>query len=72
MWAIIKLLASLSESIPALRDIFMDIASAFQSMQAESRRRAKDAAVDDNISAVLRKRMRDAQLRQRKDADGKK
>ena len=72
MWAILKLLASLSASIPALREIFMDIASAFQSMQAASRRRVKDAAVDDNISAVLRKRMRDAQLRQRKDVDGKK
>ena len=71
MWAIIKLLASLSESIPALRDIFMDIASAFQSMQAESRRRAKDEAVDIAIFDVERK-LRDSQSGQRKDVDGKK
>ena len=71
MWAILKLLASLSASIPALRDIFMDIASAFQSMQAESRRRAKDEAVDIAISDVER-RLRDSQSGQRKDADGKK
>ena len=71
MWAIIKLLASLSASIPALREIFMDIASALQSMQAESRRRAKDEAVDIAISDVERK-LRDSQSGQRKDVDGKK
>jgi len=71
VWAILKLLASLSESIPALREIFMDIASALQSMQAESRRRAKDEAVDIAISDVERK-LRDSQSGQRKDADEKK
>ena len=71
MWAIIKLLASLSASIPALRDIFMDIASALQSMQAASRRRAKDEAVDIAISDIERK-LRDSQSGQRKDVDGKK
>ena len=49
----------------------MDIASAFQSMQAESRRRAKDEAVDIAIADVER-RLRDSQSRQRTDADGKK
>ena len=72
MWTVIKLLHSLSVSFPALAELLRDIASALQSVQAASRRRVKDAAVDDNISAVLRKRMRDAQLRIRKDADGKK
>ena len=49
----------------------MDIASALQSMQAESRRRAKDEAVDIAIFDVERK-LRDSQSGQRKDVDGKK
>ena len=71
MWTVIKLLHSLSVSFPALAELLRDIASSLMRLQAGRRRAAKDEAVDTAIATVLR-RMRNEQLRQRKDADGKK
>ena len=68
MWAILKLLASLSDAIPALREIFMDIASGLKAMQAASRLASKNEAVDDSIFAVERK-LRDSQSGQRDKID---
>ena len=61
MWAIIKLLTSLSQSFPMLKDLLQDIASALTAWKASKRRVAKDEAVDRAI-ADARRKLRDKDL----------
>ena len=61
MWALIKLLTSLSQSFPMLKDILQDIASALTSWKINQRRIAKDEAVDRAIADAQRK-LRDKDL----------
>jgi hypothetical protein len=64
MLAILKLLASLAEAIPALKDIIMDVAGMLTEWNASRRLRDKDEAVDIAINDITN-RMRNAQLRKR-------
>ena len=57
MWALIKLLTSLSQSLPIFRDVLTDIISMLQSWRA-----AKDEAVSDAV-ADAKRRLRDEDLR---------
>ena len=70
MLGLIKLLYSLSASVPALRELVLDLISMLRAFQSQRRKDAKDEAVDIAIDDVF-KRMRDAQARQRKKADRK-
>ena len=69
MLSILKLLASLSEAIPALKDIIRDVAGMLTEWNASRRLRDKDEAVDIAINDITN-RMRDAQLRKRSKDNG--
>ena len=64
MLAILKLLASLAEAIPALKDIIRDVAGMLTEWNANRRLRDKDEAVDIAINDIT-DRMRESQLRKR-------
>ena len=68
MLSLVKLLASLADAIPALKDIVKDLISMIGQWRASSNRARKHEELDVNIS-LIHQRMRDAQLRQRKPFD---
>ena len=70
MLSLVKLLASLADAIPALKDIIKDVCGMLQEWKARRRLNEKQAAADRAISDVM-SRMHDAHLRQRKDTDRK-
>jgi hypothetical protein len=65
MLSILKLLASLAEAIPALKDIIKDVSGMLTEWNASRRLRDKDEAVDTAIDDV-RDRLRKSQLPKRK------
>jgi hypothetical protein len=69
MLSVIKLLASLADAIPALKDILKDVCGMLQEWQARRRFNEKQAAADIAINDVM-SRMRDKDLRQHPDTDG--
>ena len=68
MLSILKLLASLAEAIPALKDIIKDVAGMLTEWNASRRLRNKNAQADIAINDVM-DRLRKSQLPKRKQTD---
>ena len=68
MWTIIKLLTSLADAFPALKDIALDVISALKSWSSSSRKRRKDEEADLAIARVERS-LRESQSREQSKAD---
>ena len=62
MLGLLKLLGSICEAIPAIRELLLDVVSMIKAAHARTRRHAKDNAVDSAINDAL-KRMRDGATR---------
>ena len=62
MLGLLRLLASICDAIPAIRELLVDVASMIKTAHARTRRHAKDDAVDSAINDAL-KRMRDGTAR---------
>ena len=68
MLGLIKLLYSISEAIPILRSLLIDLVSMLKDVNANRRKQIKDAEVRSNIDAILY-RMHHAQTGERKPSD---
>jgi hypothetical protein len=68
MLAVLKLLASLAEAIPALKDILRDVAGMLTEWNASRRLREKNEEADIAINDVM-DRLRKSQLPKRKPTD---
>ena len=68
MLSILRLLASLAEAMPALKDIIRDVASMLTEWNASRRLREKNEEADIAINDVM-DRLRKSQLRERKPTD---
>ena len=53
MLGLVKLLHSLSEAIPILRSLLMDLVSMIKDIQANRRKEAKDEIVNSRIDSIL-------------------
>ena len=68
MLSILRLLASLAEAMPALKDIIRDVASMLTEWNASRRLREKNEEADIAINDVM-DRLRKSQLPKRKPTD---
>ena len=69
MLGLIKLLYSLSNSLPMLRSILIDLVSFLKEFNASRRKEAKDEIVNSRIDSLLH-RMHNDQTRERTKTDG--
>ena len=53
MLGLVKLLYSLSESLPILSSLLMDLVSMLKDIQANRRKEAKDEIVNSRIDSIL-------------------
>ena len=71
MLGLIKLLHSLSESIPLLRSLLIDLVSMLKEANANRRKEAKDETVNSRIDSILH-RVHHAETGERSKADEQK
>ena len=69
MLGLVKLLYSLSNSLPILRSILIDLVSLLKDWNASSRKKAKDEIVHSRINSLLH-RMHHDQTGERSTPDG--